>query len=242
MKNLKFLVAAAMVMASATAFAQFANSGSGNNSSSSDDIVKGYDRVAVSYNSYKFSFDDDDADDVSLNGVGVEWIHGFSLSSTTPIYLETGLKFMYGFKSEDGEISVLCYDEYDDEFYYDYADGSVKTTVMNLAVPINLAYRFTFSGNSDLAITPFTGVTLKGNLTAKQKYELDDYDDELENDWFDKKDVGKDTAKRFQFGWQIGAGLSYKALYVGLSYGLDFSEFRKKTKTSNFAVTLGYNF
>lgn len=225
MKNLKFLVAAAMVMASTTAFAQFANSGSGNNSSS-DDIVKSYDRVAVSYNSYKLSFDDDDYDDTSLNGIGAEWIHGFSLSSTTPIYLETGLKFIYGFKSDDEE---------------DYC--TMKFTTMNLSVPINIAYRFTFSGNSDLAITPFTGVTLKGNLTAKEKYEYDD-DDEDEYDWFDKDDVGgsKYTAKRFQFGWQIGAGLSYKALYVGLSYGLDFSEFQKKVKTSNFAVTLGYNF
>lgn len=225
MKNLKFLVAAAMVMASTTAFAQFANSGSGNNSSS-DDIVKSYDRMAVSYNSYKLSMDFDDADDVTLNGIGAEWIHGFSLSSTTPIYLETGLKFIYGFKSDDIE---------------DYC--TMKFTTMNLTVPINIAYRFTFSGNSDLAITPFTGVTLKGNLTAKQKYEYDD-DDEDEYDWFDKDDMGgsKYTAKRFQFGWQIGAGLSYKALYVGLSYGLDFSEFAKKTKTSNFAVTLGYNF
>lgn len=224
MKNLKFLVAAAMVMASTTAFAQFANSG---NNSSSDDIVKGYDRMAISYNSYKLSMDFED--DVTLNGIGAEWIHGFSLSSTTPIYLETGLKFIYGFKSDDIE---------------DYC--TMKFTTMNLTVPINIAYRFTFSGNSDLAITPFTGVTLKGNLTAKQKYEYDEdrYEDGYEDDWFDKGDMGgsKYTAKRFQFGWQIGAGLSYKALYVGLSYGLDFSEFQKKVKTSNFALTLGYNF
>ena len=55
--------------------------------------------------------------------------------------------------------------------------------------------------------------------------------------------MGKDnTAKRFQFGWQIGAGLSYNALYIGLSYNIDFTKVAKKTKTSNFAVTLGYNF
>lgn len=118
MKNLKFLVAAAMVLASTTAFAQFANSG---NNSSSDDIVKSYDRMAISYNSYKLSPDDDDADDVSLNGIGAEWIHGFSLSSTTPLYLETGLKFMYGFKSED-----------DRDFWGDEEDCTLKTTMMNL--------------------------------------------------------------------------------------------------------------
>lgn len=247
MKNLKFLVAAAMVMASTTAFAQFANSGSGNNSSS-DDIVKSYNRVAVSYNSYKFAVDVKGADDNTLNGIGAEWIHGFSLSSTSPLYLETGLKFMYGFKSD--EESYV--DE--DDHYIITETTTTKYTTMNLSVPINIAYRFTFSGNSNLAITPFTGITLKGNLSMKEKVETESeeyiiyydeyaYDSEkTETDWFDKKDVGKDTAKRFQFGWQIGAGLSYKALYVGLSYGLDFSEFQKKVKTSNFALTLGYNF
>lgn len=59
-----------------------------------------------------------------------------------------------------------------------------------------------------------------------------------------EKDMGgsRYTAKRIQVGWQIGAGLSYKALYFGLSYGLDFTDFAKRTKTSNFAVSLGYNF
>lgn len=241
MKNLKFLLVAAMAMACTTGFAQFANGGKVGNSSSSADIVKSYDRIAVSYNSYKLSFDHDDYDDISLNGIGAEWIHGFSLSSSTPLYLETGLKFIYAFKSEDSS-------EYDDDFYY---EEERKLSTMNIAVPINLAYRFTLPNNSDVSITPFTGITLKGNLSMKEKseyeYEYDGYEYEYdkgenETDWFDKKDMGKDTAKRFQLGWQIGAGLSYKALYLGLSYGLDFTELAKKTKTSNFAVTLGYNF
>ncbi len=50
------------------------------------------------------------------------------------------------------------------------------------------------------------------------------------------------TWKHFQMGWHIGAGLNYKALYLGLSYGTDFTEICKKTKTSNFAVSVGYNF
>ena len=236
MKNLKFLLVAAMIMAWATASAQFANGGKGSNSGSSADIVKSYDRIAVSYNSYKISPDDDDADDYGLTGIGAEWIHGFSLSSSTPIYLETGLKYIYAFKSED-----------DMDFWGEEEDCKLKTSTMNIAVPINVAYRFTLPNNSDVSITPFTGITLKGNLTMKQKceYDEDDGDDEDddERDWFDKKDVGeKNTAKRFQVGWQIGAGLSYNALYLGLSYGLDFTELAKKTKTSNFAVSLGYNF
>lgn len=246
MKSLKLLVAAAMMMASATGFAQFANSGAASSSSNNGYVASSYDRFGVSYNSYKYTFDKDDADDLGMTGIGAEWIHGFGLSSTTPIYIESGLKFIYAFKSQSRDEK-----EYDETF-----EITTKYTMMNIAVPINLAYRFTLPGNSDVSITPFTGITLKYNIAMKSKNTADDdfYDymdwskkqiEEFEEskDYFDKKDVGdKNTNKRFQFGWQIGAGLSYKALYLGLSYNLDFTEAAKKTKTSNFAATIGYNF
>lgn len=232
MKSFKFLLVAAMLMVSATGFAQFAKGGS------STGIVKSYDRVAVSYNSYKFSFDYENIDDIGLSGVGAEWIHGFSLSSSIPIYLETGLKFIYAYKSEDyAELEV------DDEENIWIFEGKNTINVMNIAVPVNLAYRF-YLPNKDFSVTPFTGITFKGNLLAKEKIEIESENYEKEINLFSKKDMGgsRYTAKRIQVGWQIGAGLSYKALYFGLSYGLDFTDFAKRTKTSNFAVSLGYNF
>ena len=169
MKSLKFLVAAAMMMASATGFAQFANSGAASSSSNNGYVASSYDRFGVSYNSYKYTFDVDDADDFSMTGIGAECIHGFGLSSTTPIYIESGLKFIYAFKSEseDYKFSGKTY-----EF-------TKKYTMMNIAVPINLAYRFTLPGNSDVSITPFTGITLKYNIALKSKNTADDdfYDD-----------------------------------------------------------------
>lgn len=61
---------------------------------------------------------------------------------------------------------------------------------------------------------------------------------------FDKDDVGgeKNTWKRFQMGWQIGVGLDYNKLHVGLGYTKDFMELSKKLKTSSVLVSLGYNF
>ena len=251
MKSLKFLVAAAMMMASATGFAQFANSGAASSSSNNGYVARSYDRFGVSYNSYKYTIDKENADDLGMTGIGAEWIHGFGLSSTTPIYIESGLNFISAFKSasqDDKKVGGKSY-EY-----------KTKYTMMNIAVPINLAYRFTLPGNSDVSITPFTGITLKYNIASKWKNTVDEeYYEEMgwttdkkieENgyekwyDHFDKKDMGdkKNTHKRFQFGWQIGAGLSYKALYLGLSYNIDFTEVAKKTKTSNFAATIGYNF
>lgn len=61
---------------------------------------------------------------------------------------------------------------------------------------------------------------------------------------FDKKDVGSKDAvwKRFQMGWQIGIGLDYNSLHVGLGYTKDIMELCKKVKTSSVMVSLGYNF
>lgn len=47
---------------------------------------------------------------------------------------------------------------------------------------------------------------------------------------FEKKDVGgKDYVwKRFQMGWQIGVGLDYNNLHVGLGYTKDIMELCKR--------------
>lgn len=43
-------------------------------------------------------------------------------------------------------------------------------------------------------------------------------------------------------GWQIGVGLDYNNLHVGLGYTKDIMELCKKVKTSSVMVSLGYNF
>lgn len=74
----------------------------------------------------------------------------------------------------------------------------------------------------------------------------EDYDIEFKQsmNMFDKDDAGgkKNTWKRFQMGWQIGVGLDYNKLHVGLGYTKDFMELSKKLKTSSVLVSLGYNF
>lgn len=84
------------------AAAQFANSG--NNAASSATprrtvTISPYDRVSVSYVNTKLANDAKGADDISLNGVGLDYIHGFSLSKSFPLYLETGVKATLSFFS-----------------------------------------------------------------------------------------------------------------------------------------------
>lgn len=226
MKALKSLLAAVMVITSATGFAQFTNVNNQGSTGNSTTIEKGYDRIGVSYNSMSYKCDwDDGEDDFSLNGVGFEWIHGFNIAKSIPLYIETGAKFLYGFKSESENI--------DEDWTIDN-----KYKSMSISVPVNIAYRFTLPNNNNISITPYTGITLKGNIAFKQT--LEDDDEKVEYDYFDKDDVGDDgTANRFQFGWHIGAGITFNQFYVGLNYGIDTSEFAKKINTSTFALTVG---
>ena len=99
----KLVALAAAVMATAPAFAQFSNAGGG--SSSSQDLCKSYNRVGISYTNTglygsKGSFLDGEEDDMFLNGFALEYIHGFSLSSSLPMFIETGLKANFGFGSD----------------------------------------------------------------------------------------------------------------------------------------------
>ena len=234
MKNLKSILTMGLLFVSTAGFAQFANNGG--HSRGGSVLTKntdGYSRIYFGYNptsvSYDGKTDDSDVEDFTLNGIMFGYTKGISLSQNMPLFLETGARFTYGFKSQ----TLSSEDEEDDE--------TVDTKAMNIVVPINLSYKFSFS-ESDFSVSPFVGVTLKGNVLGKQKWS--DEDDDFEYDFFDKEDMGgKDnTWKRFQVGWQIGANVDYKSLSVGMHYGSDFSELAKKTNSSNWAITLGYSF
>lgn len=171
------------------AAAQFANSG--NNAASSATprrtvAISPYDRVSVSYVNTKLANDAKGADDISLNGVGLDYIHGFSLSKSFPLYLETGVKATLSFFSrEDCEWYNIWNDDADDKDY--------KTTFQTLsaAIPVNLAYKFTLS-NGDVSIVPYLGLNFKLNLMAKGKevYDPEYGDKDTEKyDMFDKKDM-----------------------------------------------------
>lgn len=168
-------------------------------------------------------------DNTNLNSFGVGYLHGFGLSSSVPIYLETGLKMTAGFWGESEEDS--------DEKY------SVNIQKLSFAVPVNVAYRFNV-GNG-LSIQPYLGLNLKLNalLQTKETYSEEGYDDEKETyNWL----KGDDAASVFQLGWHVGAGLNYHWLYFGLSYGTDFIKLNThkdaSINSSTFNVTVGYNF
>ncbi len=250
MKNLKAIMLAGALAMTATASAQFANTGNTNATSGttagSIKDTNPYDRLSVSFMSETIS--PDKGDNTSLSGFSIDYIHGFSLSKTLPLFLETGLGVQAGFHSLDAD---------KDEIAFDAESQTTKTTLMSIAVPVNLAYKFNV--NPDFSLQPYLGLNLKVNVLGKAKttFDFKDKEDEeqfekmcedneldFDKNMFDKKDTGDKnlTWKRFQMGWHIGVGMNYKAFYLGLSYGTDFIALCKKTNTSTFKVGVGVNF
>lgn len=240
MKKFRFFLSLCLIMVAATASAQFAN-GSKKGSSAAVN-TDSYQRFYVSYNPLSIKPDWDGAEDINLTGFAFGFTKGISISKSLPLFVEAGARLQYGFKSEDTSWNQ------DIAGYLGTVNREDKYTYMGVVVPVNLAYKWTPS-SSPVSITPFFGITFKGNIIAKQKVTAtasaagQSASQEKDYDYFDKDEVGKDGQwSRFQAGWQVGVGIDYKQLYVGLHYGGDFGEVCKKTKTSNWAVSVGFNF
>ena len=252
----KILFFAAMSLIACNVSAQFANTNSSNVNVSNNKVVNTteWQRVYISYNPMNMIVDLSDADDMSFNGFSIGYAKGFSVSNDMPLFIETGAHATYGTNTLDSEdLESLEINNYKLE---------QKTTILNLNIPVNLAYKFSVESKK-LSIIPYVGINFKGNIIGKSKLNLvdgldsdditekkfweyaeDSYGIKQEKNNFDKKDTGsKDSQwKRFQMGWQIGVGINYNKLYVGVSYGKDITELCKKTKLSTTSITLGYNF
>ena len=228
MKRMKFLLVACLLGIAATASAQFVNSGSSSSAgSTTGDVWEG---LRVSYMPMTMVYDVTGAEDTDLTGFSLGYVKSFGVSSTAPLFVETGLNLSYATYSEEKEEGK-------------YYSAEVKLNMMSLTAPVNLVYKYALS--EEVSILPYAGVYLRGNLFGKYKTETS-YDGETEStklDLFDEKDMGKDGVyKRLQLGWQIGVGLHYNNIALRLSYGKDFSEIAKKTKVATTTMSVGLNF
>lgn len=201
-----------------------------------------YNLLGVSYdntglNGKNFEFVEEHKS-MSLNGFGLEYTRGFSLSSVNPMYLEAGIKLNMGFGSKS----------FDD--IYESEKESVQ--MMRLSVPVSFAWRFAAGDN--FAITPYVGIDFRVNVMGRAKYEEVFDGSKTEYDWvniFDEDEMGEDGKwNRFQMGWHVGARAEYSRAFLGISYGTDFIKaysysedgYKSHVNTGNLAVTVGYRF
>lgn len=261
MQKIKYLLLVAMLVVCGSASAQFSNTTKTTSASPAvggqQKGVDGWNTFFIEYAPTKFNYDgdEDDDDELSMNTLSFGWRKAFGVSQKVPLYIETGLGLSYSFGKLD----------YDDE-WYKYEE---KYNLLSFNIPINIGYNFSLAdGKVDLA--PYFGIDLRINALGKMKVKesdddddfdfddymsrssyYDDYDDDDDDDddkalnLFDKKDMGSKDAtwKRFQAGWRLGLNATFSQKFtVGVSYGSDFTEIMKKTKTSSFRVTAGIRF
>lgn len=214
-----------------------------------------YSRIFVSYSPMSFSGDASKGEDNpfgdTASGFTLGWLGGWSISKTMPLYVEGGLNVKYNHWSDEATDSDSGSDYYGSWSYSETYKSSMN--FLSLNVPVNLSYKYSLSGVDGLSIAPYIGLHLTGNIigSAKDEWEYTDtYYGETDREsgdesfsFFDKDDMGGSdyTASRLQFGWQIGVGLNYKKLYLGVGYSAEFSEYMKKLNTGGFSLTLGLN-
>ena len=209
--------------------------------------IKDYNRIGVSYNNTSYSPNNEAKDDFvekgwSTNGVGIDYIHGFKLSSSMPMFIETGLNVNFNFGAK------TIYEDYDGGDYY---KDKIKMQNFNFQVPVNYVYRFDVA--DEFSIAPYVGLNFKLHLLSKMKF-IEESDNETEeSDWanlFSKDDMGEDgTWNRFQMGWHVGVNFQYSRISLGLQYGTDFipafsfkeDDWHAKVNTGNLKLTLGFN-
>ena len=219
MKKVFFLIATAIISLSASA--QFANSG---NSSSATADNEGWCTIYAEWNPMTFYYTGKgDYDDRNFNAFSLGYNRAFSLSASTPIFIETGLALQYSFyKNDEG-------------------DETYKNSMLSAKIPVNFMYKWSIP-NSSVELIPHLGLTMRANVWGQGKKEWRDKSEDW--DIFSKKDMGKDGVwKRVQIGWQIGLKARFAQKFIiGGSYGTDFNEISKKCKFRTGTIMLGYTF
>ena len=173
-----------------------------------------------------------------FNGVGAGYTIDFRVSNTLPLYVGTGLNLRAVFDKD----KIILSDDYDP------VNINVKSTLLNLNLPINLSYRVPVADN--FYLTPQVGLDFRVQLFGQSRLDLDGYFPEIDRtvseksklNLFSKDDLGDEHLRRFQMGWHAGLNLEYCRVNLGLSYGTDFVKIHKNVGGSNFLVSLGYTF
>lgn len=250
------MAAAALLAMSATASAQFTNTGSASVSSGGRSM-EAWNTFYLQYNPITIVNDNDGAEDLSASAISVGYNKTFGIAQGTPLFIEAGIAVQYAFATWS----------WDDDLKWGkvtssgavVAEPEEKLSMFSAKIPVSLMYRFDLSGSS-ISLAPYAGFDLRYNVfgslktdkNVKSGYTTPNDDDweqavgtKVDKDLFDKKDMGSkdNTCNHFQLGWHIGLNAYLGQQFMaGISYGSDFSELFKKAKMNTTSITLGYCF
>ncbi len=224
MKAIKFLAVAVLAAFAANASAQLTKD------------TKGWTRVEVSFDAQKMKVKDGndswESDNGKTKGAAIAFMKGVNITSKMPLFLDLGARLSWTHSKDSYSNSVSSSDS--------------KTTFMNIAVPVNVAYKLSFA-SSPINIVPFFGPNFKFNFYGRTKTTttMGGKETEAKVKWLSDKDGGYD-ARIFQFGLNLGVGVNINKFYVGYTFQPDLSSYVKdddyKLKTINNYVSVGINF
>jgi len=200
-------------------------------------LYAGYSPVFISEGSYH------SAGTETVHGGIVGWTYGVSLTRKCPLYLEFGFAM-----SLNGRHRIIV-ERWDDDIRgknIKAGEMGYNYTLLRLAVPFNLTYRFSLSNN--FMIAPYAGFTCCFNP-------INDYTSFIEyTDEYKKTDDYKIISFFFpefeekiyfhheiQASCQIGFNMTVARHFsIGAEYGLDLTKLGYNTKSSRAAIKLGY--
>ncbi len=159
---------------------------------------------------------------------------GLNMSNTSKIYDDDDSKMLMGFHvGATAEIEVadafsvetgLILSTKGEKNDYENAAGkdvTVKTVPMYLEIPINGKYGIDLGGKKlYFAAGPYLAFGIGG------KYKSDGESEKI--DW--GNDEEKDDMKRLDFGLNIGAGVEFGAIGIGVQYGLGLTSVMPKSE------------
>lgn len=208
----KFLTVAALSALAISASAQLTNDNSE------------WARFGLAFDAQKIKVDagGTTADGQKTKGVAVEFMKGISLTNNMPLFLDLGARLAWTTAKED------------------MTGGSYKYNFLNVAVPVNAAYKLSFANSPNVKIVPFFGPNFKFNVLARTTWDPD-RGSKVKTNILDDDNGGK----VFQFGLNLGCGFYLHKFYVGYTFQPDLSPLSKmdgvKTKTISNLVSLAIN-
>ena len=112
------------------------------------------------------------------------------------------------------------------------ADADVKINQLYLELPINVQFRFNIANNTNLVVATFDGEASIGNVGINADEKIDTFGDD---------GLGYN---RFDAGWNIGLGVEFGQILVGLDTQLGFCKIMdgNAPHNANIGITVGYKF
>lgn len=142
------------------------------------------------------------------------------MAPAVPFYLEVGFGAQYSFGSLPNPAGALL----------EAVDKKIGASSFGIKIPVNFAYFIEF-GRSDVAVIPYAGIGVLGNISGKVKVNSTKFD------LYDSESPVE--GNRFVLGGQFGCRFAFHRFLVGVGYEHSFTKVAPHISASQVALSVG---